>query len=102
MLRQVLAQVAAGHMIEPVAVVDAWTDNADTVCIVYTPPWGPGPLVGVRRVRGDTPSDPSEYAASVVDDITEPLGTTRLHRAANGFGWWGTVDGWDLLAWAER
>lgn len=121
-LRQVLRQVADGHVIEPIAVVDAWTENADTFCVVYTPPWGPDPLVGVRRVRGDLdpvvqigsavgaddlssfemPDDPVEYAADVVDDISEPLGNTRLHRAANSFAWWGTVDGWHLRAWAER
>lgn len=121
-MRHVLRQVSDGHVIESIAIVDAWTQGADTFCVVYTPPWGPDPLVGIRRVRGDLdpvaqietswdadqlasfemPEEPGAYAAEVVDDISQPLGNTRFHRAVNGFAWWGTVDGWQLCAWVDR
>ncbi len=37
-----------------IRVHDAWTDGSDGFCVVYTPPFDPDRLVGLRRWQGDT------------------------------------------------
>lgn len=121
-LRTVLEGVRDHAGIENIAITDAWIEDDDTFCLVYTPPWGPG-LAGTRRRRGDrdpveqlaqsssgnnasetlgdpddqdtceTPADPTDYGATVLDDISQPLG--RMHDLLRydhrGIGWWGTL-----------
>ncbi len=108
-----------GVLLFHIAVTDAWTEDDDTFCVVYTPPYGPD-LVGVRRQRGDKRRDPwlqarpdhpdypegfdptiwsptpdaaDEFGWLVCDDIGESLGLFGHHLRydANGLGWWGTL-----------
>lgn len=51
-----LELVDEGQVIESIAVADGWTEDDNTFCVVYTAPWGPDMLVGIRRVRRDLDS----------------------------------------------
>lgn len=111
-LRSCLEAIRDGKGHERIAVVDAWVEDADTFCLIYTPPWA-AVLGGTRRRRGDLepvsqlalatnplaqpiylmPEDPKAYGAMLVDDLTEPLGRLHDHLIydADGVGWWGTL-----------
>lgn len=110
-LRTILQGVREHRGIEQIAITDAWTEDEDTFCVVYTPPWAPT-LGGIRRQRGDpdpvtqlmetcgdadaafaTPVDPESYGLRVLDDISQPLGRMyeRLRYDRHHIGWWGTL-----------
>lgn len=110
-LRTILEGVRDHRGIEHIAITDAWTEDGDAFCLIYTPPWGPT-LAGIRRQRGDldpvaqlvgkgnhtdaefrTPADPEGYGLMVLDDISQPLGrvSERLRHDRHGVGWWGTL-----------
>jgi hypothetical protein len=120
-LRACLEKVRDGLLTEQVAVLDAWTDGADAFCVVYTPPWGPTDLVGLRRTKADATEDscglgdyynlvdrhepdPIAYGKAVADfNLGEPLGshTEELMYGADKFPWWGHLEE-TSPAWKQR
>jgi hypothetical protein len=111
-LRAILQGVQDHAVIENIAITDAWTEDENTFCVIYTPPWGPD-LAGMRRQRGDldpvvqllplasaaadpalkSADEPDDYGLTVLDDISQPLGGMyeRLRYDSHGVGWWGTL-----------
>jgi hypothetical protein len=103
---------------EVVSVTDAWVDGDDAFCVIYTPPWGAMPLVGIRRERADIQrgkvegddidlgvgilgaysgfdDDPEGFGYTVVDwEMSEPLGNQAEHLRFDdsGLGWLGSLN----------
>ena len=76
-----LQGVRDGAVIEQIAVTDAWVEDDQTFCLIYTPPWA-DTLAGIRRQRGDL--DP---VVQLIDDKGQAeLDDFRMSDDPQSFG----------------
>ena len=105
-----------------VRIEQAWIDGSEAFCIIYTPPYQPEELVGLRRhaaadviidyglgstlylqrveatgtdsLSGGVPNPIAFGVAVAAFDIGEPLGAMAelLRTDDQGVGWWGSLE----------
>lgn len=79
---------------EEIVVHDAWVDTPRSVCVVYEHSLFGDGVMGLRKVITvhARSHDPQSTGEDIARSLTEPLGSSRLHRGPFGVTWWGVVD----------